>query len=144
MSAAGGQPNNCERRRITATPFQPTMTAAEQSTLSLNCWIYGDGDATMFTVKVICSDNVSLLKGAIWNARKVRLAAFDADDLNVYAVAISLDIDGGVDAEEATKAADASLPLKGGLPLQRVDLFKSLDPEYLHIVVRTPLSMSSP
>ena len=97
----------------------------------------------MFTVKVRRSDNISLLERVIQKDKK-NLAKSDAeDDLEIYSVAIYLDKEGGMDVEKAKKTANMSVALKGGKLLVDVETFRSVNPRYLHVVLRAPEDMSS-
>ena len=106
--------------RITAT-----------TSLSLNCLIHGEVQEQMFTVKILKTENVSILKDLIKEKKASRLEHVDASDLDLFQV--SLPKGGNVDAIlQNTQPLDSLLPLSRGFP--------SVEENYLHVVVRAPIN----
>jgi len=99
--------------------------------LSLNCFILGDKQNRMFTVKISNTDNVSILKDLIKEKRPVRFANIDATDVELWKVSFPID-----------DLASKQLPTLGpSLRPHRLlsNLFNfGLDVSHIHIAVRVP------
>jgi hypothetical protein len=108
--------------------------------LSLSCWIVGEDPTRAFTVKVSKSENIHAVKKAVKEVLGEELTS-PVSDLDVWAVAIPL-ISGEVNVE-AGKEAVSGKPLEGVMLLEDVEIFKSINPRHLHVVVKASQSMSS-
>ncbi len=61
------------------------------STLSLNCLLLNDDSTQVFTVKILMTDNVSILKKLIKEEKTRHLAHLDASDLILWKVRVPTD-----------------------------------------------------
>jgi len=104
----------------------PTM-----STLSLNCFVLGGNSSEVFTVEILKTKNVSILKDLIKEKQPRRLNHVDASELILSQVSLPVDDD----LEECLKNVDLA-PLKPLLPLSQV--FPGVEENRLHIVVQAP------
>jgi hypothetical protein len=107
------------------------LTVDPTQLLSVNCFIIGDTQNQMFTVKIPKTDNVSILKKLIKEEKAHRLDHVDASDLELWDV--SFPIDGLLSKQPPT--------LGPSLRPHRLlsDLFNSgLDVSHIHIAARVP------
>ncbi len=99
--------------------------------LLLNCFIIGDDQNQIFTVKIPKTDNVSILKKMIKEENAHLLSHLDAKDLELWKVSFPID-----------DLTSKQLPTLGpSLRPHRLlsDLFNSgLDVSHIHIVARVP------
>ncbi len=61
------------------------------STLSLNCLLLNDDSTQVFTVKILMTDNVSILKKLIKEEKTRHLAHLDVSDLILWKVRVPTD-----------------------------------------------------
>ena len=101
--------------------------------LSLNCLIHGDDQEKMFTVKVLKTDNVSILKKLIKEEKAPHLDYLAASDLHLWKVDLDLD-------ELAENPVHVDLESYSKLsPRTRLSaLFKDVHDNCLHIVAKAP------
>ena len=101
--------------------------------LSLNCLVLQvDGEPNqVFTVEVLKTQNVSILKGLIKREQSPRLNHVAASELILSQVCLRVD----GDPHESLKDVDLT-PLKPFLPLSQV--FPRVEGDHLHIVVQAP------
>jgi hypothetical protein len=112
------------------------MTTNEQSTLQLRCWLIGDPPEMAFKVTVPQASDVSDLKEAIKQYLGEECRS-PSKNLKVWAVAIPSDDKGRVNLAKAEQAANAEAETGREL-LQDVPLFRSLNKQHLHVVVKMP------
>src|SRR5258708_38146301 len=101
------------------------------STLSINCFVLGGDSSEVFTVKILKTKNVSILKDLIKEKQSPRLNHVVASELILSQVSLPMDDD----LEESLKNVDLT-PLKPLLPLSQV--FPRVEGDRLHIVVQAP------
>jgi len=104
----------------------PTM-----SMLSLNCFVLGGDSLEVFTVEILKTKNVSILKDLIKEKQSPRLNHVVASELILSQVSLPVDDD----LEESLKHVDLA-PLKPLLLLSQV--FPHVEENRLHIVVQAP------
>jgi hypothetical protein len=105
-------------------------------TLSIDCIVLGDShESDVFTVEILETENVSILKDLIKEKRSRRLHHVDALDLAVWKVSVPIDDD----FEEKMKALDlkSEHSLSGRTKLATLFPHKSAD-DCLEIVVKVP------
>jgi hypothetical protein len=61
------------------------------SLLSLNCFVLGGDPSSVFTVEILKTDNVSILKDLIKEKQSHRLDHIDASKLTVWKVSLPID-----------------------------------------------------
>ena len=110
---------------------QPIAASDPAQLLSLNCFVLGSNSSEVFTVKVLKTENVSILKDLIKEKQSHRLNHVDASELILSQVSLPV-VD---DLEESLKNVDVA-PLKSLLPLEQV--FLHIEQNRLHIVVQAP------
>jgi hypothetical protein len=99
--------------------------------LSLNCFVLGGDSSGVFTVEILKTKNVSILKRLIKEEQSPRLNHVVASELILSQVSLPVDDD----LEESLKHVDLA-PLKSLLPLSQ--LFPRVEENRLHIVVQAP------
>ena len=99
--------------------------------LSINCFVVGNPSRNVFTVKILKTDNVSILKDLIKEKQSRRLDHVDASDLILSQVSLPV----VNDLQESLKNVDL-VPLDPLLPLWQV--FPRVEENRLHIVVQAP------
>jgi hypothetical protein len=70
---------------VTLPVFDPTQL------LSLNCFVLGDGPNRMFTVKILKTENVSILKKSIKEENSLSLSNVDARNIDLWRVNFPID-----------------------------------------------------
>jgi len=110
---------------------QPVAAPDPTQLFSLNCFVLGGDSSEVFTVEILKTKNVSILKDLIKEKQSHRLNHVDASELILNQV--SLPVDDGL--EERLKQVDLA-PLKPLLPLSQV--FPHVEENCLHIVVQAP------
>jgi len=98
---------------------------------SLNCFVLGDDSSQVFTVKILKTKNVSILRDLIKEKKSPSFNHVAASKLILSQVSLPVDDD----FEENLKHVDLA-PLKPLLPLSQ--LFSRVDENRLHIVVQAP------
>ena len=105
------------------------------STLSINCFLLGDDSSKVFTVKILETENVSILKRLIKEVHPHRLGRVGAPGLVAWKPMMSLPVDTitpelTVDDVEAQKLD----------PLNKISSIfsKALVDEHVHILVQAP------
>ncbi len=98
---------------------------------SLNCFVLGGDSSEVFTVEILKTKNVSILKRLIKEEQSPRLNHVVASELILSQVSLPVDDD----LEESLKHVDLA-PLKPLLPLSQV--FPRVEENCLHIVVQAP------
>ncbi|KAK2459364.1 hypothetical protein APHAL10511_008622, partial [Amanita phalloides] len=106
--------------------FEPTQL------LSLNCFVLGDDQDQMFTVKILKTDNVSILRDLIKEKKNPHLNHVAASELILSQVSLPVDND----LEANLKNLDLT-PLKPLLPLLS-QVFPRSEEDCLHVVVKVP------
>ncbi|KAF8330247.1 hypothetical protein F5887DRAFT_1287342 [Amanita rubescens] len=101
------------------------------STLYINCFLPGTDSSQVFTVEVLETDNVSILKKLIKEKQSHRLNHVHASELILSQVSLPVDDD----FEESLKNVDLT-PLKPFLLLSQV--FPHVKWDHLHIIVQAP------
>jgi hypothetical protein len=110
---------------------QPVAAPDPTQLFSLNCFVLGDDPSKVFTVKILKTENVSILKDLIKEKQSRRLNHVDASDLILSQVSLPVDDD----LEKSLKNIDLA-PLESLLPLSQV--FPHIEANRLHIVVQAP------
>jgi hypothetical protein len=112
---------------------RPVAAPDPAQLLSLNCFVLrvDEKPNQIFTVKVLKTENVSILKDLIKEKQSPRLNHVVASDLILSQVSLPVDDD----LEESLKNIDLT-PLKPILPLSQV--FPRVEADCLHIVVQAP------
>jgi hypothetical protein len=101
--------------------------------------VLGDNPSHIFTVKIASSENVSILKEAIWTKKIPEFNHVAADKLVVWKVSISLE-------EFEAKLANAQSPehVHGSerlIPVEALsNLFSTLENGHIHIILERPAS----
>jgi len=112
--------------------IQPAPVLDPNQFLSLNCFVLDDDQEKMFTVKVLKTDNVSILKKLIKEEKAPHLDYLAASDLRLWKVSIPVD-----DFNTERLKENTSLePLKAFLPLLRA--FPHVEENHLHVLVKAP------
>ena len=109
-------------------PILPTM-----STLSINCLFLGGDSSEVFTVKILETENVSILKRLIKEEQSHRLNHVDASELTAWKVSLPVDTitpELTVDDVEAQKLH----PVK---KISSIFVEDEVD-EHVHILVQAP------
>ena len=103
------------------------------TTLSLNCYILGRDPARMFTVKVLETENVSILKDLIKEKNASTLKDVDALDLDVWKVDLPV-------SHFPNSFEETILPNNDVLsPLQELsEVFLAPDRQRVHVVIKLP------
>ena len=99
--------------------------------LSLNCFVLGGDSSEVFTVEILKTKNVSILKDLIKEKQSPRLNHVVASELILSQVSLPVDDD----LEESLNHVDLA-PLKPLLSLSQ--LFPRVEENHLHIVVQAP------
>jgi len=116
---------------IVKAPVTPPALDPTQL-LSLNCFVLGDGPDRMFTVKILKTENVSILKKSIKEEKAPHLNHIDASDLDLWQVNFPID-----DLSINSPPTDGPSLRSEKLLL---DLFSAeLDNNRVHVVVRAPM-----
>jgi hypothetical protein len=110
---------------------QPVAAPDPTHLLSLNCFVLGSDSSGIFTVKILKTENVSILKDLIKEKQSPRLNHVVASELILTQISLPVDDD----LEESLKTVDLA-PLNPLLPLSRV--FPRVEENRLHIVVQAP------
>ena len=114
---------------------QPVAAPDPTQLLSLNCFVLGSDSSEIFTVEILKTKNVSILKKTIKEEQSRRLNHVDASELILSQVCLAMD----ADLEESFKNVVLT-PLKPLLPLSQ--LFPHCKENWLHIVIQA--STNSP
>ena len=113
---------------------QPVPALDPTQLLSLNCFVLGDDLKKVFTVKILKTENVSILKDQIKEKKASLLNHVDASDLDIWTVSIPMN-------DDACKSLEIIIdnlePLKPLLSLSHV--FPHVEENHLHVVVRSPI-----
>ena len=107
--------------------------ALDTPLLSVNCFILGDDldPDRAFTVDILKTKNISVLKGLIKGERSVQLSDVDASDLELWKASFPAD-------DLATTQPSTRGPKLGSLRLLS-DIFPSkLNVNDVHVLVRVP------
>ena len=110
---------------------QPVAAPDTTQLFSLNCFVLGGDSSGVFTVEILKTKNVSILKDLIKEKQSPRLNHVVASELILSHVSLPVDDD----LEESLKNIDLT-PLKPLLPLSQV--FPHVEASRLHIVVQAP------
>ena len=103
--------------------------------LSLNCLIDGEVQEKMFTVKILETENVSILKDLIKEKKARHLNHVDASDLDLWKVDLRLDDLGAEVVHGDPDGTDSKLSSHRKLS----SLFNDLvDDKRLHIIAKAP------
>ena len=124
------------------------------NTLTLNCWVLGDGPNHIFTVKIEHTETVSILRCAIKDETKRRFHDLDADDLELWQVSdrrLRSDADDlilrkvNIDSNHPhlLNSIEGEGGIKGGVKLNPTTRLSKVftdgpEDEHIHIVVRHP------
>jgi hypothetical protein len=123
-----------ETHLISLEEIQPAGVFDPSQLLSLNCFVLGDERRRAFTVKILKTGNVSILKGLIKGKKASRLKDIDASDLDLWQVSFPVD-----DLE--TKLGDLNLCNHPELspPGKTITaFFKAVADDCLHVLVKVP------
>jgi len=96
----------------------------------LNCFVLGDKEDNVFTVKIPKTDNVSILKDEIKKKKAHHLCHADASDLELWNVSFPID-------DHASKKLQTQPPLRPNKILTSLWHGNPLDDD-LHILVKAP------
>jgi hypothetical protein len=110
-------------------------TLPAMSELSLNCYILGGDPSQVFTVEILKTKNVSLLKRLIKGEQSHRLNHVDATELTVWKVSLpvhTITPELTVDDIETCQELHPVEPIFGIFGKALVDV------EHVHILVRAP------
>ena len=107
---------------------QPVVTSNPVQLLSLNCFVLGSNSLEVFTVEILKTENISILKRLIKEKQSPRFNHVNASALILSQVSLPA-VD---DLEESLKNVDLA-PLKPLLPLSQV--FPRVEEDRLHVVV---------
>jgi hypothetical protein len=101
----------------------------------LNCFVLGDKEDNVFTVKIPKTDNVSILKDLIKEKKAHLLGHVDASDLELWEVSFPID-------DHASKKSQTEPPLR---PDKRLFSLWHGNPsdDDLHILVKAPGMLQS-
>jgi len=110
---------------------QPVAAPDTTQLFSLNCFVLGCDSSEVFTVEILKTKNVSILKRLIKEEQSPRLNHVAASELILSQVSLPVDDD----LEESLKRIDLA-PLKALLALSQV--FPHVEENRLHIVVQAP------
>jgi Crinkler effector protein N-terminal domain len=105
-----------------------------QIVLCLNCVILGDGPDRTFTVEILKTKNVSILKDLIKEKNPSSLRDVDAKNIDLLQVNFLID-DLPTKAELREESGEAKMTSRRPLSFYFTGV---LNDEYLHIVVRIP------
>ena len=105
--------------------------------LRLNCWVLGEDSTRIFPVEIDRNKNVGALKEAIKEKKKPAFDHLASDSLDVWNVSIPINEDTDLQAHVKGLRLDEKKPLWALKGLHRT--FSDLDPETLHVVVKSPL-----
>ena len=110
---------------------QPVTAPDPTQLFSLNCFVLGWDSSQVFTVEILKTKNVSILRDLIKEKQSHRLNHVDASELILSQVSLPVDDD----LEESLNRVDLA-PLKSLLPLSQ--LFPLVEENHLHIVIQAP------
>ena len=99
------------------------------TTLSINCFLLGSDSSDVFTVKILKTENVSILKDLIKEKQSPRLNHVVASELTVWKVSLPVDTELTVDGLE---------PLHSVKKISSIFGEKDLVDEHVHILVQAP------
>ena len=99
------------------------------TTLSINCFLLGSDSSEVFTVKILKTENVSILKRLIKEEQSHCLNHVDASKLTVWKVSLPVDTELTVDGLE---------PLHSVKKISSIFGEKDLVDEHVHILVQAP------
>ena len=113
---------------------QPVPALDPTQLLLLNCFVLGDDLKKVFTVEILETKNVSILKKLIKEEQSPRFDHAVASDLDIWDVSIPMN-------DDACKRPEITIdnlePLKPLLSLSHV--FPHVEENHLHVVVRSPI-----
>ena len=104
----------------------------------LNCWVLGEDSTLIFPVEIDGDKNVGDLKKAIKEEMKPAFDYITANSLEIWNVSIPIDEDTNLEAQVKDLRLHEKKPLWPLKGLLRI--FRDLDKETLHVVVKAPPS----
>ena len=110
---------------------QPVPVHDPTQLLSLNCFVLGDDLKKIFTVKILKTENVSILKKLIKEENSSSFGNVDAKNMLLWNVSIPI----GDDVNESLKKPNLE-PLDALLLLSQA--FPSVEASHLHVVIEAP------
>jgi hypothetical protein len=104
------------------------------STLSINCFVLGSNSSEVFTVKVLKTENVSILKRLIKEEQSPRLNHVAASELTAWKVSLPVDT---ITPELTVDDVEACQKLH---PVKKISSIFGEDEvdEHVHILVQAP------
>ncbi|KAK2463747.1 hypothetical protein APHAL10511_004240 [Amanita phalloides] len=114
---------------------QPDNLTSDNQTHLLNCLLAGDKEDQVFNVKILKTDNVSILGDLIKEKKKHHFGHLDATDLELWNVSFPID-----------RLASEEPPAKGPKlrPTSKVSSLAALSEEHVHILVKAPGQVATP
>ena len=109
----------------------PTMS---EPTLSINCLLLGSDSSEVFTVEILKTKNVSILKRLIKEEQSHRLNHVDASELTVWKVSLPVDT---IAPELTVDGVKASQKLRSVEKISSI-FGEALVDEYVHLLVQAP------
>ena len=106
-----------------------------EPTLSINCSVLGNDSSGVFTIKILKTENVSILKDLIKEEQSPRLNHVVASDLTVWKV--SLPVDAITPGELTVDDLKASPKLRSVEKVSSI-FGEALVDEHVHILVQAP------
>ena len=104
------------------------------STLSINCLLLGSDSSEVFTVKILKTENVSILKRLIKEEQSPRLNHIVASELTAWKVSLPADT---IAPELAVDDVKAAQKLRSVEKISSI-FSEALVDEYVHILVQAP------
>ena len=107
------------------------------STLDVNCFLVGSDPFSIFTVEILKTENVSILKGLIKKKKSHRLNHFAASQLTLWKVSLPVD---AITPELTVDDVEACQEL---YPLKKISSIfdEALEDEHVHILVQAPIGV---
>ena len=119
-------------------PLQDVVARDPTQLLSLNCLFFKDDSTKVFTVKILVTDNVSILKKSVKEEKAHHLAHLDASDLTLYKVSLSAaDVDSRLKVANTDSKGNSAMTR---ILLQPLEELKEVFPEplqknHVHIII---------
>jgi hypothetical protein len=105
-----------------------------EPTLSINCFLLGSDPSQVFTVKILKTENVSILKDLIMEKQFRRLNHVVASALTVWKVSLSVD---SISPELKVGNVETSQKLRSVGKISTI-FGEALVDEYVHVLVQAP------
>jgi hypothetical protein len=120
-----------DRLRQAGATLPTTPPTMSEPSLSINCFLLGSDPSQVFTVKILKTENVSILKDLIKEEQSPRLNHIVASELTVWKVSLP------VDTIVPELTVDKSQKLRSVGKISSI-FGEALEDEYVHILVQAP------